>query len=401
MTGILIEQPDFVADVPSACKDEPNAQGAPPKTRSVLHLINGEHYSGAERVQDLLAAGLPAAGFEVSFVALKPGAFGHCRAEQRAPLHEFPMQRRCDVRVVRRIARLVRNDGHCLIHAHTPRSLLVGRLVSLRTRRPLVYHVHSPAVRDSTLPWRNRMNQWIERLCLLAGGHVITVSSSLARHMNTQGIRASRISIVPNGVPAPTVRRDSTPPKPPWRVAMVALFRPRKGLEVLLEALSQVRSKGHDAKLLAIGPFEDDEYEREIKRQADRLQLSSAIEWTGFCDDVPGYLANSDLLALPSLFGEGLPMVVLESLAAGVPVVATRVEGVPEAVDDGVQGLLANPGDAHDLARCLETIMGGRVPWTQLHANAQSHHATRFSDAIMVRRVASVYRHVLARVASS
>ena len=102
-----------------------------------------------------------------------------------------------------------------------------------------------------------------------------------------------------------------------------------------------------------------------------------------------------DMLVLPSLFGEGMPMVLLEAMAAGVPVVATRVEGVPEAVDDGVQGLLASPGDAGDLARCIERIVRGELPWTWLRQNALSQHAERFSDRRMAAEVAQVYREVL------
>ena len=87
-----------------------------------------------------------------------------------------------------------------------------------------------------------------------------------------------------------------------------------------------------------------------------RLKLDDAIEWTGFTSDVRSQLARMDLFVLPSLFGEGLPMVVLEAMAAGVPIVGTRVEGVPEAIRDGEDGLLAEPSDPIDLARVLAGV---------------------------------------------
>jgi len=167
-------------------------------------------------------------------------------------------------------------------------------------------------------------------------------------------------------------------------------------MEVLLDALAILRRQDLSWQLRAVGPFETNDYETQIKLQAKRLGLEDRIQWVGFRRDVSAELARMDLLVLPSLFGEGMPMVVLEAMAAGVPVVATRVEGVPEAVDDGVQGLLAGPGDAGDLARCMERVVRGELPWTRLRENALAHHAEQFSDRRMAAEVAQVYREILA-----
>jgi len=102
-----------------------------------------------------------------------------------------------------------------------------------------------------------------------------------------------------------------------------------------------------------------------------------------------------DLFVLPSLFGEGLPMVVLESMAAGVPVVGTTVEGVPEAIREGKDGLLANPGDADDLARAIAQVISGEADWSQLQSTALARHSERFSDHAMAAGVAEVYKSLL------
>jgi len=175
----------------------------------------------------------------------------------------------------------------------------------------------------------------------------------------------------------------------------VALFRPRKGIEVLLEAVAELRKQGLPVRLRAVGGFETPEYEREVMSLVEKLGLADAIDWTGFTEDVNGELVEMDLFVLPSLFGEGLPMVVLEAMAAGVPVVATRVEGIPEAIRDGQDGLLAEPGDPASLARAIGRIVRGEVDGHALSTSAQARHAQAFSDRSMAAGVAEVYRRVL------
>ena len=92
----------------------------------VLHLINGEHYSGAERVQDLLALNLGGCGYEVGFGCLKPGRFDRMRQAHDAPLVDVPMHNRVDLRPAWQVARLVREQSYALIHTHAPRAALVG-----------------------------------------------------------------------------------------------------------------------------------------------------------------------------------------------------------------------------------------------------------------------------------
>ena len=349
--------------------EAPVSSGASPPARNaqpVLHVINGEHYSGAERVQDLLAACLPEYGYAVEFACLKPDRFPEARQTASAPLFEFPMQHRFDLRPVWPLIRLIRRRKYRLLHAHTPRSALLASLAAKLTRTPLVYHVHSPTSRDSTRRYRNWFNDLNERFSLGGASRLITVSGSLRRHMCLQGYAEERIRVVPNGVPQSSHLRPDSLPEAPWTIGTVALFRPRKGLEILLDCLSRLRELGHRVELRAVGPFETDEYQASIEARVRDLGLVDQIEWIGFTSDVGSELTKMDLFVLPSLFGEGLPMVMLEAMASGVPIVATRVEGVPEAIDDGVNGLLAQAGDPEDLAGCIRSILKGDLSWPSL-----------------------------------
>jgi glycosyltransferase involved in cell wall biosynthesis len=144
-------------------------------------------------------------------------------------------------------------------------------------------------------------------------------------------------------------------------------------------------------RLRAVGGFATDAYEREVKRFADRLGLSAVVEWTGFRRDVNAELAAMDIFVLPSLITEGMPMSILEAMAAGVPVIGTRVDGITDIVRDGVDGLLIAPGDRCDLARAIERIICGEVDWPAIRAAAHRRHAEEFSDLSMAAGVAAVY----------
>ena len=361
----------------------------------MLHVINGEHYAGAERVQDLLAQNLGALGFDVGFACVKPDRFPWVRQSQQAPLYPLPMAGRFDLRPALHLARIVRREGYRLIHAHTVRSALVAAVASVLTGVPMVYHVHSPASRDTTHRWRNRLNAALERICLWQASAIIAVSRSLAKHARAMIRARQQVFAVPNGVPRTPSAAGRQAPCGTWTLGTVALFRPRKGIEVLLRALAILAHQGWPVRLRAVGNFETPQYEGQIKALAGELGVAGLIDWVGFTQDVNAELARTDLFVLPSLFGEGMPMVVLEAMAAGVPVVATRVEGVPETIRHGRDGLLAEPGDAHDLAEAIRRFVSGEMDWGHMGANAIARHDRLFSDHRMAAGVAEVYRRVL------
>lgn len=419
MNTTLSEQAGVLTDLPSADESRvlthlsampfadseraaPTADGSPRprfrKTIRVLHVINGQHYSGAERVQDLLAARLPDEGFDVALACVKPDKFPRLRQATDAPLIDLTMRTKFDVRAAWKLARIVRREEFRILHAHTPRTAMIASLAAAWTSVPLVYHVHSPTSCDSTRPFANWLNQLIERRSIRRAARLITVSASLGRHMRKQGFPADRISVVPNGVPGNHAVAPRDTPRDRWTLGTVALFRPRKGTEVLLDALATLRGKGWPVSLRAIGPFETADYERKLKDQVARLGIGDAVCWTGFTRDVNAELAKIDLFVLPSLFGEGLPMVVLEAMAAGIPVVGTKIEGVPEAIRDGIDGVLAKPNDANDLAEAIGGIVQGKLDWQALRRSAMRRHAERFSDHSMAAGVAEAYRRVLASV---
>jgi glycosyltransferase involved in cell wall biosynthesis len=360
-----------------------------------LHVINGEHYAGAERVQDLLAKQLPTTGFSVGFACVKLDLFDELRQSREVPLYDVPMFSKFDLWAATKLARIIREQDYRIVHGHTARTAMLGCVAAAMTHVPMVYHAHSPSSHNTTHRFSDQINSIIERLSLRHVARVIAVSQAMAEHMACEGFDPARIAVVPNGVPTVANLPDRTTPSGSWMLGTVALFRPRKGIEVLLDAMALLRQKDIAVHLRAVGDFETAKYRAEITARVQKLGLNNHITWTGFSGNVTEELLKMDLFVLPSLFGEGLPMAVLEAMAAGVPVVATRVSGVPEAIRDGQDGVLAAPGDAVDLARAMDEIISGRYNWSALRASAMARHAVEFSDRAMAAGVAAVYRDVL------
>lgn len=360
----------------------------------ILYIINGEFYSGAERVQDILAMMLPELGFEVHFACLKPDRFPELCQCGRNKIALFPMRSRFDLSPAIKIAGHIRKNSFQLIHTHTPRTAMVGRLASFLSSVPMVHHVHSSTVSDSTDTFRNLCNSIIERCSMIGIKRIISVSKGIKAYLIEQGIDEKRISVVHNGVPTPGLLLDRAKPEGQWIIGVAGLFRPRKGLETLLKALAKLKKK-HTVRLRVVGAFQNQDYKAIVMKMADGLGISRSIDWLGFCFNVQAQLCKMDILVLPSLFGEGIPMVILEAMAAGVPVVSTKIRGITEVICNGKEGLLVSPGDSRELSEAISRIISDDIEWSLLRRNAYERQTMFFSDHRMSKKIARIYREVL------
>ncbi len=361
----------------------------------VLHVINGDFYAGGERVQDLLALRLPEFGYQVGFACLKEGLFAEKRKAKEVPLYAMPMRSKLDIGLAKRLTAVIRQEGYSLIHTHTRRAALLGQAASLLAGVPMVHHQHSPSDQDTEQGVRNLINSLVERFSLMRARKLIPVSNSLEKYLLDRGYSAQRIHTVWNGVPIQENVCARRTANEPMVVGSVALFRPRKGIEILLKAIAQLQNAGQEVRLHAVGPFETPEYEAEVHALVRELGLVDKVHWTGFTSDVGAEFRNMHVFVLPSLFGEGMPMVVLESMAAGLPVVSTLVEGIPEVIRNGREGLLVAPGKVDELAKALGRLSSCEVDGKELGEAGWQRQREGFSDLAMAKGVAEVYKEVL------
>lgn len=364
------------------------------QTLKVLHVVNGEHYAGAARVQDLLALSLPKYGYEVSFACVYPNKFESHRQSVDSPLYNFPMKTRLDFRPARKVADLVVSGGYDLLHSHTTRSAMIASTAAKTTGTPYLHHIHCQMNTEVGLAIKARVNMGIERMACSRTDRVIAVSGSIERFLKANGFTRSPISVVPNGVPAAAAQKLPRQPGQPWTIGMVALLRQRKGLETLLHALPKLRQHS-DVRLRIVGSFTPPEYGDQMLSLASRLGVKEYVDWTGFTRNVNHELVQMDVVVLPSVLPEGMPMVLLEAMSAGVPIVGSNVDGITDVIRHESNGLLFAPGNVESLASQLTRIVSGEISWNALREECLADYRQLFSDNAMAANMARVYDEVL------
>jgi glycosyltransferase involved in cell wall biosynthesis len=181
-------------------------------------------------------------------------------------------------------------------------------------------------------------------------------------------------------------------------VAVVSRLTRLKGLETFLEAATVLKASHPDARFLIIGETapNDTAYLEVLTRLAADLGMADRVTFTGIRSDVPALLSSVDVSVMPSL-NEALSNVLLESMAAGAPTVATRVGGTPEALVDDVTGLLVAPGDARALAAAIGRLLDDRSLAVRLGEAARQVIVDRFSVDRMVTSTEQLYLELMER----
>jgi glycosyltransferase involved in cell wall biosynthesis len=366
----------------------------------VLHLLNGEFFSGVEQVVATLVR--HHRGVDPKVVCLFDGEMAR-RMLGVFPVEVLPMHSRFDIRIVRLLSRYVRHNGIALLHAHNIRAHLVAGIIGAVTGLPVVVTIHSPSARDTTRSWMNAFNNRVERSLVPWTTAWTTVSEKLGEVMQRSGVPSARLVVIRNAI---DVERYSGGNGARLRallgcgdqhllIGTVALIRPRKGIEILLRAVSLAVAALPDIRCIIVGDSENSRYIRELLKLRDTLNLAGRVFFVPFSEDIPDVMAALDVFVLPSLFGEGLPMVILEAMAASKPVVATAIDGISEAVLDMVTGILIPPGKPESLARALIELAANPERRKAMGVAAHQHAMTHFSAARMATAFENLYQDIL------
>lgn len=363
----------------------------------VLHIIGDRDIGGAGRYLLTLVTQPAFRAFEVIVACPEGPLAGELKKAGVQVLHFEGADLSFSIPLVFRLYRLIRMVRPDLVHTHAS---LAGRLAArLSGVRALVYTKHGLASSEEAfVQVRGRRRLANALASRLLSDRIIAISRAVERELAAQGADPRRITVVYNGVdldgPATgvSVRPAGIPEGDPL-VGMVGRLSPEKGYRYFLEAAALVRPRKPGARFVIVGGGPE---RGEIADKVRELGLDGVLLMTGFRADVGEIMGALDVLVLAST-AEGLGLVILEAMAAGKPVVATRVGGIPEAVEDGVTGLLVPPGDPGAMAGAILALAADRARAAEMGRAGRKRVEEKFSGRAMAEETARIYREVLGR----
>lgn len=342
--------------------------------------------AGGPLVERAEALGVPVTTFELEAHALELSR----EAWAQRPLSVL-WHARGYMHEVLRLAALVRREHIDWIHTNTLKAHVIGSLVARLAGVPIVWHMRDlPSTRGDA---RNLL----KGLARLVSPHVIAISQAVAEDLPA-AMRA-QTRVVYNGIDLDAFRArtaESAGPVGPDGagplLGAVSHLIPWKGHEVFLRAIAELAPRHPDWRFAIVGDpiFQFRDERHRLEALAAELGIAERVAFAGHREDVPAVLSQLSLFVLPSLY-EPFGRVLIEAMAAGLPIVASRAGGVPEIVVDGETGLLVTPGDAEALAVAIETVMGDAALAARLAKSGLERVENCFSLDATVRGVLAAY----------
>jgi glycosyltransferase involved in cell wall biosynthesis len=364
----------------------------------ILQLISSEGYYGAESMLVNLATSLDAAGCRNVVGVFCNGQNPHIEVAERARqnglrVEVIPCSGRVDREAIRTIRKTIYQHGIDVVHTHGFKANLYGALAAGPAGVPLMATYH--------LDWPDRgfalyCYHLLDRLILHRFQKVMPVSDAIARSLRRWGLGRKKVETVANGIDMTPFL--SLPPgtgpaasSKPTVIGLVGRLTPQKGHRYLLQAAPGILERFPKVEFHFVG----DGYERAaLLDVAVALGIGDRVKFTGSRSDMPAVYASIDILVLPSI-NEGMPMTLIEGLAACRPVVASNVGDVPKLIRHGETGLLVEPADAKGLQTALIQLLSDPALRDAVATKGRRWVEQNFSATAMARRYRELYEETL------
>lgn len=373
----------------------------------VMHFSNTRVRGGAEEHILTLVRGLDRKHFRLHLVC-SPEVAGAVRAdvpsdvELLALLYSAPTQ----CAGAAQLGQWIRARHIQVLHSHLFISSLCASPVGWMCRVPLI--IETPHVRESWRRGWKANNFTIDRIAGRFVDRYIAVSYSNARYLvEEKGLPYKKVRVIQNGsdlsrfnpahaVPSEMRQKLGFAPGDPVML-VAARLEPQKGHSVLLSAMLEVLREFPDARLVCLG---EGVLRQELEQQSRQLGLQAHVRFVGFQSNVTDWLALCDFTILPSFY-EGLPLIAIESLAAGRTMVATAVDGTPEVIVNGRTGITVPPGDMHALSEAMRSMLRSPALRTRLAGEGRAWVLERFTQERQIQETADFYLEALGRDAKA
>jgi glycosyltransferase involved in cell wall biosynthesis len=328
-------------------------------TVKVMHLITELSTGGAQVALRRLLTNCDRQRFEMQVACLYngDGAAGQQIRQASIPVHDLKMKAKTDIKAFSRLFHLLRREEPHILHTWMFHANFSGRISGRIARVPIIVSA------ERTMGQESWMRRGLNKATAYLADRVVCVSQATTIYAaQTIGIPESKLTVIPNGVDLADFDHlpDVDLARAAWNlpaqgviIGAVGRLHAVKGFAYLLEAFARLAPDFPQATLLLVGDGPDRSI---LEQQAARYHLSQRVTFMGEQTDVPSLLAAMDVLALPSLH-EGMPNVVLEAMTAGLPVVASRIGGVPEVVIHGETGWLVAAADPGALCNAIINLL--------------------------------------------
>jgi len=296
------------------------------------------------------------------------------------------------------LARIIRRRGIRLVYINGPRSLIAGALAARLTRTPAVFHLHLTMTRKTDIFVVARTARHLARIVACSE---TTAASLLASHPKLKSL----VQVIYNPVRVACAARASSvqtaalradaPNRRALVMGIVGRITPQKGQHVALDAAFELARRGRTLRVIFVGApdpnsLEDESYLSSLKSYVRNSGMIGQISWAGYQEDPNPLYSLCDFIVIPSTVSEGLPMVAIEAMRMGIPVIGSNVGGIPEIIHEGVNGFLVPPENSEALADRIQQLMDDGELWMQMKSKALSSVDGRFSlenFALAIRQV--------------
>jgi glycosyltransferase involved in cell wall biosynthesis len=374
-----------------------------------LHLITKLELGGAQQNTLFCTAHHDRSRFEVDLLAGRGGILDEEALTipeahvELLPYLKHPISPLRDLEAMLRLRAYFKARRIDLVHTHSSKAGILGRTAALLAGVPVILHtIHGWSFNPTQPLWVRRLFVGLERGAAGVADRLIAVSAANREAGLRAGIgRASRYMVLHSGIDVQScldvsrsraaVRRELGWDDSHTVVGSIACLKPQKAPQDFVRAAAAAYALDPSFRFFIAG---DGDLRRDVEALIRRLDLGNVVRLLGWRRDVPDLLGAMDLFLLTSLF-EGLPRVVLQAMAAGVPVVATAVDGTPEVVEEGVTGLLVPPGRPDLAAQRLLEMAGDRPLRRRCVEGARRRLDRSFDIRRMVRRLDRLYLSLL------
>lgn len=375
---------------------------------NILYVFDNLEFGGGERVFAQIINKLCRDKYKVTVACMPEGIFMERIKGSGASVKPIDMSSKFNFKVILQLVNLIKEQRIDIVHSQGARADFFARLSAKLARVPVVIStVPMPVDGFDVNPIKKFiyivLNKFSERFV----DKFIVVSEALKDVMiERHKVDPQKVAMIYNGIEINEYRIDEAEKVIHGKlglmeeiglksdvpvIGVIGRLVWQKGFEYFIEAIPGVLNKFKDAKFLVVG---EGLLEEELKAVSKKLKIDDKISFTGFRRDIKEILATIDIFVIPSLL-EGLPMILLEAMGMGKPIVATDIDGIKEVLENGKTGLLVPPRDTVALTDAIVNLLIYRDQAHQMGINARRVVEEKFGVDIMVEKVEDVYEDLL------